>query len=728
MKILKVIRKNLEVLIRSKSSALVVIFGPLLLILLVGLAFSNSSSLTLRLGYYTPEQNALTDKFILKLQNDSYSIKQFESQEACIESIKQTQIHACIVFPKGFEVAKPGFNQITFYVDQSKMNFVYAVKQSISSAISEQTSEVSMNLTGSVLDLLTVTKVSIEKEKTGSMAQAAKDVNEIASKTRIIRTNLASNKVDTSGVSSIGGSLDDASSDLIDAIATQKAYSLDASLLYWQFVDNSIAFTNESLKNQNINDFEEYKEDDTNEFSADDKFWQSWNASESARVRLINASDQLNQKTTQLVSNIQESETKQAQIATQLQTDVEGKAIATKTNLDGLSASMDNMIKRIDNLEVANAEDIVSPITSVVEPVTPEKSNLNYLFPSLMVLLIMFISVMLASTLVLMEKTSKAYLRNFTTPTSDFVFVSAIFLTSLFVMLIQILIVLGISAWAFHSPQLITNAHNILIIAFITAAIFILLGMILGYLFNSQETVMMGSISISSIFLLTSDTIFPLESMPIYIQSIAQFNPFIIAVSAFRKTIVYITQLDVVVNELTMLGFYLLLLILVLLIVQQMSKTQFLSRFGRMKIEKVDLVDIRSIFRVGAEPVKDLSGLIESIKNMTDKEFKTVVNRRIHYVADWADQVMNDLDLAKELRKNQNKKEIINFLLRKQGEVSINKDKKEKNEKKDKAKDKDDKDRKEKDDKEDKKERLEEKEDREDKKKKEESDSEEDEE
>ena len=43
MKVFKVTAKNLKLLMRSKTSMLVVVFGPLLIMLLIGFAFNNNT-------------------------------------------------------------------------------------------------------------------------------------------------------------------------------------------------------------------------------------------------------------------------------------------------------------------------------------------------------------------------------------------------------------------------------------------------------------------------------------------------------------------------------------------------------------------------------------------------------------------------------------------------------------------------------------------------------------
>jgi hypothetical protein len=52
-----VIWKNLKILFRSKTSALIVIFGPLLVVYLVGIAFDNSNSYRVNIGVFSEGYN-----------------------------------------------------------------------------------------------------------------------------------------------------------------------------------------------------------------------------------------------------------------------------------------------------------------------------------------------------------------------------------------------------------------------------------------------------------------------------------------------------------------------------------------------------------------------------------------------------------------------------------------------------------------------------------------------
>ena len=122
----KIIKKNLKLLIRSKSSALIIILGPLLVIFLVGIAFDNISQYSLKIGTYSESYSDLSDSLIAKLTDKDFRVTKFNTEQACIEKVKTSHTHACIVFPKDLEIVAGKTSEVVFHVDYSKLNLIYA--------------------------------------------------------------------------------------------------------------------------------------------------------------------------------------------------------------------------------------------------------------------------------------------------------------------------------------------------------------------------------------------------------------------------------------------------------------------------------------------------------------------------------------------------------------------------------------------------------------------------
>jgi len=138
MKTGKIIKKNIKILLRSKVSTFVLIFIPLIVILLVGVSF-NTSTFSLKIGSYSDQYSETSNQFIQKLDQKSFSVKRFDTNESCIDSVKDQSIHACIIFPPNMKISNNQINTVQFYVDQSKVNLVYFVMSTLEESFGELT-------------------------------------------------------------------------------------------------------------------------------------------------------------------------------------------------------------------------------------------------------------------------------------------------------------------------------------------------------------------------------------------------------------------------------------------------------------------------------------------------------------------------------------------------------------------------------------------------------------
>ncbi|MEK6868202.1 MAG: ABC transporter permease [Nanoarchaeota archaeon] len=221
--------------------------------------------------------------------------------------------------------------------------------------------------------------------------------------------------------------------------------------------------------------------------------------------------------------------------------------------------SIEDMSTQLAEAQVGEAEQIVNPILTRIKPILEKKSYLDYTMPALVVLIIMFMSILLSSTIVMTEKESRAYFRNYITPIPDISFLISIFVTNLIVVFFQALILLVIAQLAF-GVSILVNVVSILIAVLLIAAIFILLGMIIGYVFVSEETSTLASISLASIFLLFSSFLIPLESLSETIGSVAVYNPFVVSESVLRQLIIFGNPLFSAGEDVFLLLFYVFVL------------------------------------------------------------------------------------------------------------------------------------------------------------------------
>jgi ABC-type multidrug transport system permease subunit len=545
-KLFKIIKKNFKLLIRSKSSALIIILGPLLVIFLVGIAFDNVNKFTLNIGTYSEGYSELTESFTTKLEQNNFQVQKIDSEQECINMIKQGKLNTCIVYPKDLKVESDKVNEIIFHVDNSKINLVWMVLETISGKLEERSSELSLDLTQNLLEKISLTKEELTKTKPA--------VENLKAENQQMLADLESSESKTID---LNNNIFEIKSTLLEKVG---------------FIESKVSETQKQ-----INDSDNITSSDKSSLTT--KLAEISTYLYNIRGKL---EDQSNVSVSKMTSIINLLDTIQVNINS-----IKTNAASASSRINEIQNSFDTIFSAISTIQITDAAKIVNPITTRIKPVTTEKSQLNFLFPSLVTLVIMFISILLSNTLVMMEKHSPAYFRNFITPTRDITFILATYLTNLFLVFIQLTIILIISA-GFFKAQILSSIPATILIIFISITFFTFIGMLIGYLFDSEETSTLAAISIGSIFLFLSNVILPIETMPSYVQQIAKFNPFVLGESLLRKAVIFKADFLSLSNELIILAAYSLVLLLIIWIFQRAVRKHMVHKFsfGKHKKEK----------------------------------------------------------------------------------------------------------------------------------------------
>jgi ABC-type multidrug transport system permease subunit len=522
-KFLQIIMKNFRVLIRSKASALIVIVGPLLVILLLGLAFDNTNAYALNIGVYAESYTDVITSFVDKLSEKHFNVVKVNYEDDCMQKIKDGSLHACIVFPPGFSIkGEDRKNEITFYVDYSRVNIVYIILETLTNKISMRSKEISMELTNTLLTSLESTRAEIFSKKplisrlTSGNSAMSSNVNKV-----IIDLGTLDLSLDTTEFK-----IDD----IKDALSSSNRSSAVNKIDSARSKVNTAKGMAEGLEGGGdiVNDL-------------DSAYSYLTDARSLLAVGNVSASLSLVDQCYAKIMDAKERMTDAAIIS-----DSSVKLLkSVKTALNDSSSSVQELqtsFEKIDNyigsVQVSGADEVVSPIKTGIKAVTSDTTHLNLLFPSLIVLVVMFVSILLSSTFVMMEKHSPAYFRNFITPASDFIFVISTYFTSMVLVLLQIIIILLISA-SFFSTDILTSALEAAIALVLITSAFTFLGMLIGHLFTSEETGTLAAISLGSMFLLLSNLFTPLESVPESLRVILSYNPFVVAESLLKKVIIF---------------------------------------------------------------------------------------------------------------------------------------------------------------------------------------------
>jgi ABC-type multidrug transport system permease subunit len=219
---------------------------------------------------------------------------------------------------------------------------------------------------------------------------------------------------------------------------------------------------------------------------------------------------------------------------------VNSQSNSIKAELDSVISNLNSLIISLNSLNVGNAEDIVSPIEISLESVDGSNSKREYIFPIVFSLISLFGAILISSTLVLKNKKTLAYFRNFVTPTRDFTFIFSIYLTCLVILLIQfILVFMGV--YFIFDMNFFVLPFETSIIFILGWSVFIFVGTFLGYMLRSEESIIFSSVLVASFLMFFSDLILPLENISEELFKIASYNPLVVMQSALKR--IYLFEL-----------------------------------------------------------------------------------------------------------------------------------------------------------------------------------------
>ncbi len=565
--LLEVVKKELKVLIRSKSSSLIVILGPLLIIFMVGLAFDTSGYHNIKLAVYSEEYSDLAESYISKLSSNAYRVFKVSSEEECISLVKAGTHHACIVFSPNLRIGNQTKSQINIHIDNSKLNIAWLIKDTIFQRISNRSQEISQSLSQILLDTFDEIndELSIRKKSVISLTtkndELITDANDIISAGQGIKVDIDESKFKTSEFSSSISSassifsqykneMEDSVSSVVSSINAIQSEAEDLNI-------------NDTLKQSLYNAISSAKTQASNISHQD-----TYESAQSKLSALSSYVDAIKTELTSLKTEISDMTESKNELLSQAQ-GMKQKLVDQLGKIMEIQQGINTIEQKIANLEVKDSDVISEPIETKVSPVVVKESHLSFLFPNLLVLIVMFVSLLISSTLVQMERSSKAHFRNLITPSNNLFFTFGSFLVTLLVVLIQIIIVLGITDLVFQTA-IFSNFHYIMLISLVSSSLFILLGIIIAGIFNSEETSLMATLAVGLVLLLVSGTILPLETMPSNVKAVTELSPFVLSYDMYRDMILFKSTFSTISSEMGYMVLYVLVLASLIFIMQNL--------------------------------------------------------------------------------------------------------------------------------------------------------------
>ena len=612
-----IINKEFKLLFRSKSSTLAVLLGPLILVLMVGLVFTNATDQELVIGVVA-EDFPNSDEYVVALK-EAFRVVEYE--ENCADDVRRGVIISCVSLTQ----ATPP--RATIYVDPSNVNVVYAVIDQITGQLETQTGTLREGLADNLLTTVSITRQQLIEQQE-ELDAAHLFLLQQHERLEILAQDIRGIRVDVQTVSE---------QDLLraqeDSLGLREEYQELLQQVLRSYRQNS---NNESR--EFVTFFEEEFEtltDRTNASRAEEVF-----------ERIAQSMQSIEEQATQASTSVQAVSDQATQVRNAMTQPLQ--------DISGVSQQLTAASERLA-LNITQT-DLTRPLEPVVEPVTSQEDDFAFMFPYFIMLIVMFTTLLMASTIIVREKNSSAYFRNFATPTPEWVFVLATYLTTLIVVATQ-LIIIALAATFFLSFSLFSFTTLIILLAGIT--FFTLLGMLIGYSFKGYEGVMLASIALSALLLFVSDLVLPASTIPGTVQTLIQANPLVVSASMLNASIVFGFGLAEVLTGIVMLVLYSVIMFMLIMIVQRLARIRFfevasahehINRF----LGQQDIVSGKEL-TLGEWTVTSKEHLTQVLSLMSDDEYERYATHSYNVIADWVLDVYKDERLAKQLRNKSRK-------------------------------------------------------------------------
>ncbi|MBI4151012.1 ABC transporter permease [Candidatus Woesearchaeota archaeon] len=528
--VLLLAKNHVRTLVRSRATVLTVLAVPLILLLIAGFVFDTNSLNRVRVGVWSSSASELSESIISTIQQESVTVHQYDTQEECVDAVKQGDQQACLAFVGTF--ARGASNTLNLYIDPSRTTLMYPLLQSLESALAIRSDELGKDLATSVVTALQAIRETVELRKgsivtlTTSINGAGHSIGQLA--TSITPANVSLNASLASEVVAAGASHTQQVDQFLNATAAL-AEDLADQLEAVDFALNASTLSNtskQSLRSQvaNASAFVDDLVDEANVTTAD-----------LAVVNLTGTLEGIAAKLAATKAQIDAVAAVQGSLAANLHA-VKSKLDASLLTVAELQKGFNDITAALEGVTVTDPDAIAAPVKTVILPVTSETNYRTYAFPFLMVIVLLFSGLLVPPLLMLAEQSSPAALRVSLLPIKPIVKLQAFFLASLAILGAQSVLMLIVAGLFL---QVFVGLLPALLVLLVISAVMTLIGMLVGLLVSRELLAVLTSILIGVVLLVLSDFIIPLDTLPRWFSALAQLNPAVIGGEAIRSSLLF---------------------------------------------------------------------------------------------------------------------------------------------------------------------------------------------
>jgi ABC-type multidrug transport system permease subunit/uncharacterized coiled-coil protein SlyX len=601
MRMFSIIWKDLKIYKRQKKTLLLIILCPVLIMLLIGSVFSGAPKVGLKgvtlgiTGVETPFGQEIVRSIS---QEDMFSLTQEEalSPEELEENVRAGKYSAGIVLPTNET------DTLKLYIDNSKLQvapvvstvFIIATErmsfeitlefiEKLWSSLSEMEARLTPleNEVRSVRDNIIDINSDTEEIKdsldlldveglNASVLEMKKTLDDMKSELNQTRIELNTTRTEILELNDTVGSINSDSTELRDqlGIVVENINSTDEALLDLQLSLETIYDTtciNQTLNpscistKASIDQIKSTRELLSNRtskiVSLYDNLGKVANTSAQLQTKLEEMDARLQKmdeslesyigKLTEVKGNISSIENavdslgKIREDATQTFSEVDILTQQINTSSEELLQNIDQTEEMLKEVTGRSPSTVAAPVKLQRHDVFKTRSNLDFLMPGIIAIVLMFVCFLLASITIIQEKTKGTLIRTMNSPLSLTELLIGKTIGLLVIALIQGIILVAM-AFVLYGVSL-TQAQLIPLFEaiFVYSASFIAIGMVLAAFADSENTAMLSSLVLSIPMLFLCGVFYPFEMMPEAMATFGAYLPITAGVEIFKGTLIY---------------------------------------------------------------------------------------------------------------------------------------------------------------------------------------------
>jgi len=505
MKVVSIFNKNLKSVARSWPYFVVLFLMPIVLIAVAGTVLNSVDYSNIRAGSVGSSDG-------LDLQEFS-QVSYYDSLSECLFDLTNSMMTVCIQSSGGDEG-----RFIDIYLDNSNKVVSFYARQFILANLLDLHSGALEGTSGEISSKIALYSTYISRAK-GELVEAEKELEDQEKLLVQYRANLTLLRSDFDSVyyplkemepeiNEIQAGLNDVNGDVsgaqgnVDSI--QQNVGLLSAFLSSRLVGGDSDYASNLISNIN-SDLAEIDEVLNAATGVDPRAVQIINNLSLIIVQLDSIKQTLDRLGVDLDRSIEQTRRSRERIKSFIM------------DLDRASSDLSGVDQKVDSSQVSFVLNDAFDLTE--DPVL-------LTFPLLIALIITFTSLVLSNMFILKEVNQRSHLREVISPARDSNFLVADYLVNLFFITIQAVVLFLIGNLLFGLP--VSEISIFVLAVFLTASIFIFVGMSIGYLIKHQSLSMLLTIFLLMILVVLSDILAP----SILAGNIARFfvglNPFMI--------------------------------------------------------------------------------------------------------------------------------------------------------------------------------------------------------